>query len=82
MNLKIILGNNSKYYRYKEKITQERLAETLYGGANYIGKSEWSQHYPSFEKIECLAEVLQVKAFEFYIERDFIVLPARVDMKL
>ena len=40
MNLKIILGNNSKYYRYKKKITQERLAETLYGGANYIGKSE------------------------------------------
>ena len=82
MNLKIILGNNSKYYRYKKKITQERLAETLYGAANYIGKSEWSQHYPSLEKIECFADVLQVKAFEFYLERDFIVLPARVDMKL
>ena len=48
----------------------------------YISQLEAGMHSPSFEKIECLAEVLQVKAFEFYIERDFIVLPARVDMKL
>lgn len=82
MDLKIILGKNIKYYRYKKGLTQEKLAEILDVSPNYIGRLERGQHSPSFEKIECLAEVLQVKAFEFYIERDFIVLPARVDMKL
>ena len=62
------IGKIIKDIRKSNGDTQERLAETLYGGANYIGKSEWSQHYPSLKKIECLAEVLQVKAFEFYIE--------------
>lgn len=37
---------------------------------------------PFFRKIECFADVLQVKAFEFYLERDFIVLPARFDINL
>ena len=29
MNLKILIGKNVKYYRYKEKLTQEKLAEKI-----------------------------------------------------
>lgn len=82
MKLNKIFGNNLKYFRFKKKYTQEHLAELTGMSVTYISQLEAGMHSPSFEKIECLAEVLQVKAFEFYIERDFIVLPARVDMKL
>ena len=70
MNLKIILGKNIKFYRYKNRLTQEKLAEILDVSPNYIGRIERGQHNPSLEKIAKIANVLNVKAFELFIERN------------
>ena len=40
MNLKMILGKNTKYYRYKKMLTQEALAEVLDVSPNYIVRLE------------------------------------------
>ena len=70
MDLKIILGKNIKFYRYKNRLTQEKLAEILDVSPNYIGRIERGQHNPSLEKIAKIANVLNVKVFELFIERN------------
>ena len=82
MNLKIILGKNVKYHRFKMNYTQEKLAEKLGVSSNYIGRLERGQHSPSLTKIEMIAKALNIKPFELFIERDDIDnLPLRVNLK-
>lgn len=76
-----IFGNNLKYFRFKKRYTQEYLAELTNMSVTYISQLEAGMHCPSFEKLECLAKVLNAEAYEFYMERKLKNLPARVDMK-
>lgn len=81
MKLKIILGKNVKYHRYRKKLTQEKLAEILNVSPNYVGRLERGQHSPSLDKIERIAQALNIKAFELFLERDdFNDLPNRVNL--
>lgn len=81
MKLKIILGKNIKYHRYRKNFTQEYLAELLKVSSNYIGRIERGQHSPSLEKIENIAKTLEIKPFELFLERDdFDNLPDRVNL--
>ena len=81
MKLKTILGKNVKYHRYRKKYTQERLAEILNVSPNYVGRLERGQHSPSLDKIEKIANALDVKAFELFLERDdYNKLPNRVNL--
>ena len=70
MNLKIILGKNIKFYRYKNRLTQEKLAEILDVSPNYIGRIERGQHNPSLEKITKIAYALNIEVFQLFIERN------------
>ena len=54
----------------QNNLTQEKLAEILDVSPNYIGRIERGQHNPSLEKIAKIANVLNVKAFELFIERN------------
>ena len=76
-----IFGNILKYFRFKRKYTQERLAELANMSVTYISQLEAGKHSPSFKKLECLAKALNVEAYEFYIEKKLDDLPTRVDMK-
>lgn len=81
MKLKTILGKNVKYHRFIKKCTQEQLAELLGVSSNYVGRLERGQHSPSLDKIEKLANTLNIKAFELFVERDdFDKLPSRVNL--
>lgn len=81
MKLKTILGKNVKYHRYRKKLTQEKLAEILNVSPNYVGRLERGQHSPSLDKIELIAQALNIKAFELFLERDdFNDLPNRVNL--
>lgn len=40
MKLKTLLGKNVKYYRFRKKLTQEKLAEMMNVSSNYIGRLE------------------------------------------
>lgn len=82
MNLKILIGKNVKYYRYKEKLTQEKLAEKIKSCVNYIGRLERGQHNPSVEKLEKIATALNIEPYELFIKRnDLDSLPMRVNIK-
>lgn len=82
MNLKILIGKNVKYYRYKEKLTQEKLAEKIKSSVNYIGRLERGQHNPSVEKLEKIATALNIEPYELFIKRsDLDSLPVRVNIK-
>lgn len=82
MNLKILIGKNIKYYRYKEKLTQEKLAEKIKSSVNYIGRLERGQHNPSVEKLEKIATALNIEPYELFIKRnDLDSLPMRVNIK-
>ena len=82
MNLKILIGKNVKYYRYKEKLTQEKLAEKIKSSVNYIGRLERGQHNPSVEKLEKIATALNIEPYELFIKRnDLDSLTMRVNIK-
>lgn len=81
MNLRTLLGKNVKYYRFRKKLTQEQLAEILNGSSNYIGRLERGQHSPSLDKIEKIAEALDIEPYELFIRRnDISKLPNRVNL--
>lgn len=80
MRLNEIFGNNVKYFRYRKKYTQEKVAELTETSVTYISQLELGHHTPSFDKLELLSKALEVEPFEFYVKRDFKKLPPRVDM--
>ena len=80
MKLNKVFGNNVKYFKFRKKYTQEKVAELTDTSVTYISQLELGHHTPSFEKLELLSKALGVEPFEFYVKRDFKKLPARVDM--
>lgn len=82
MKLKALIGKNVKYYRYRENLTQEQLAEKTKSGVNYIGRLERGQHNPSVDKLEKVASALNIEPYELFIQRnDIDNLPVRVNLK-
>ena len=79
MKLNKVFGNNVKYFRFRKKYTQEKVAELTETSVTYISQLELG-HHPSFDKLELLSKALGVEAFEFFVKRDFKKLPPRVDM--
>lgn len=80
LQLNKIFGNNVKYFRYRKKYTQEKVAELTETSVTYISQLELGHHTPSFEKLELLSKALEVEPFEFFVKRNFKKLPQRVDM--
>lgn len=81
MQLNKIFGYIVKYFRYKEKYTQEKLAELTDISITYISLLELGHpHTPSFDKIDSLAKALKVQPFELFVPKEFKKLPNRVDM--
>ena len=80
LRLNEIFGNNVKYFRYRKKYTQEKVAELTETSVTYISQLELGHHTPSFDKLELLSKALGVEPFEFYVKRSFKKLPPRVDM--
>lgn len=80
MQLNKAFGNNVKYFRYRKKYTQEKVAELTDTSVTYISQLELGHHTPSFEKLERLAKALDVEPFEFYVIKPLKKLPPRVDM--
>ena len=65
LKLNEVFGNNVKYFRFRKKYTQEKVAELTDTSVTYISQLELGHHTPSFE---------------FYVKRYFKKLPSRVDM--
>ena len=83
MNLKKIFGKNVKYYRFKKELTQEKFAEKIDLNSSYVSEIENGKYGPTFEKVEIIAKVLEIKPYILFQENDntHANLPIRVDMK-
>ena len=83
LTLKQIFGKNVRYYRYKKGYTQEKFAERVDLNASYVSELESGKYGPTFEKIETIAKVLNIKPHLLFQETENThkKLPARVDMK-
>lgn len=59
-NLRVIFSNNLKYFRIKENLRQEDLAEKVDLTDKYISDLERAKFSPSLETIEKLAKALNI----------------------
>ena len=81
MELKKTFGKNVRYYRFKKKYTQAKLAELLDVSTNYVSRMERGQHSTSFDVIEELSKILDIEPYKFFLKSKDTDLPLRVDMK-
>lgn len=77
--LKEIFGRNLKYYRRRKGWTQEELAELLDMSPQYISRLESGRHSPSFDVIEWLVEILEVRPDQLFREKKEII---KKDLKI
>lgn len=71
-NLKDLLVFNIKYYRYKNNLSQEKLAEMCNLSPRYLTNIERGLYCPTILKIETLAKALKIEAYMLFqnTERD------------
>lgn len=83
VNLKQIFGKNIKYYRFEKKLTQEEFAERVNLNPSYVSELECGKYGPTFEKIEEIANALNVEPYILFQENENTHknLPNRVDMQ-
>lgn len=65
-NLKDLLIFNIKYYRYKNNISQEKLAEMCSLSPRYITDIERGLHCPTINKLESIAKSLNLEPYELF----------------
>ncbi|WP_027727808.1 helix-turn-helix domain-containing protein [Treponema sp. C6A8] len=68
MNLKEVFINNLKFYRKQKGLTQNELTLALDKSYNYINSIEQGKMMPSFEAIEQICNVLEIKAVQLFDE--------------
>ena len=61
MSLKEVFINNLKYYRKQKGLTQNELTLLIDRSYNYINSVEQGKLIPSFEVIEKICQVLEIK---------------------
>jgi transcriptional regulator with XRE-family HTH domain len=65
-SLKDLLVFNIKYYRFKNNLSQERLAELCNFSSRYMTDIERGKHCPTIDKIEIIAKVLKLEPYELF----------------
>lgn len=68
MELRKIFIDNLKKIRKEKKFSQMKIAELCETSTSYIGEIEIGKKFPSVEMIEKLANALNIKAYEFFME--------------
>jgi len=65
-SLKDLLIFNIKYFRYKNNMSQERLAELCSFTPRYMTDIERGKHCPTIDKIESIAKALKIETYELF----------------
>ena len=65
--LKVIYGNNLKYYRRKQNLTQEQLAEKTNTDTTFISRVETGRSGVSFQTMLAFSNVLNTEIYKFFI---------------
>lgn len=67
-SLKDLLIFNIKYFRYKNNLSQEKLAEECSFSSRYMTDIERGSHCPTINKIELIAKALKIEPYELFKE--------------
>lgn len=79
-DIKEIFKNNLRFYRLKRSLTQEELAEKADLSDKYISDLERGQFSPSLDKLQKIAESLDIETYKLLKEENDIGdLPNRLD---
>lgn len=65
-SLKDLLIFNIKYYRYKNNLSQEKLAELCGFSSRYMTDIERGKHCPTIDKIEIISKSLKLEPYELF----------------
>jgi transcriptional regulator with XRE-family HTH domain len=68
MTLQEIFIGNLKKFRKERGISQMTLARLCDTSGNYIGEIEAGRRNPSFQKIEQIAEALQIPSYQLFMQ--------------
>ena len=66
-----IFVQNLKKHRRKCGLTQAQLAEKVNVSTHHIGMIELSRNNPTLELVERIADALNIKTYELFIDPDF-----------
>ena len=81
-NIRKVLGDNVKFYRYKIGYTQKQLAEKSDISPRYISDIENEKANLPIDTLEVLAECLKVETYILLKQHHHNALPKRVKMTL
>ena len=65
-NIREVLANNLKKYRYKNNFSQEKLAELASISSQYLATVETCRKFPTPEVLDRLAEALGIETHELF----------------
>lgn len=71
MTLKQVLGKNIRYFRFKNNLTQEKLAEFLDISVTYVSDIELGKSNVSLDLIEKIAHYFEQEYKELFEIREF-----------
>jgi transcriptional regulator with XRE-family HTH domain len=66
-----IFAQNLKENRRKCGFTQAQLAEKVDVSTHHIGMIELSRNYPTLELVERIADALNIKIYELFVEESY-----------
>ena len=69
MKLKDVFINNLKFYRKQKGLTQNELTSAIDKSYNYINSIEQGKMLPSFDVIEQICDVLEIKPVYLFDEK-------------
>ncbi|WP_294429851.1 helix-turn-helix domain-containing protein [uncultured Treponema sp.] len=69
MKIREIFRQNLRYYRKKCGLTQEALSERIGLNPKYITNIEAQSKFPSAETIDAIAEALNIKSSQLFVEQ-------------
>ncbi len=68
MNLRILFGENVKFYRKQKGLSQQQFSEQCKIVPNYVSEIENGKKFPSSELIEKIASVLTVAPYVLFMD--------------
>jgi transcriptional regulator with XRE-family HTH domain len=73
--LRAVFGNNVKLYRCRRNWSQSNLAEYADISLNFLGDIERGKKWPHPDTLAKLADALEIKVYELFLEEDTAVNP-------
>lgn len=80
-NIRKVLGENVKFYRFKIGYTQEQLAEKCELSPRYVSDIENAKGNLPIDTLENIAEQLKIEPYKLIKENIHKSLPKRINMK-